>query len=300
MEPLDEKTLSSLADLICGDDTLHYRRAVDLVDFFRSAGWDEITDYDGESRRSWTHQQLGRKRHDTDAMERVLCRLVDRREYPGRPELTDAIHADLNRLLEPELVHIELDSDLRPHVRPGRAQPDRPPEDPSRRELLYRVEDVVTDRRLIPLLNQRIREFHACRETGSYLAAVILAGSLLEGILHDAAQHRPVPPEVFDEPEAKKLNVSKPRGPGDWGLHSLAFVARRLQWIDSDVGEVIGALRKFRNIVHPRQQLELIGEVPDADTLEMYWPIVVGTINDLARTKPSNSATNRDGISNRV
>lgn len=287
MEPLDEKTLSALTDLICGDDMLYYRRGVDLVDFFRAAGWDDVIDIDGEPRRSWTLDQLRRRRNDHGAIERVLCRLVDRREYPGRSDVSDAVLVDLNQLLEPELIHIELDSDLRPQLRPGLAESDLPRDDPSRQELLYRIEDIVTDKRLVPILNQRVHELHACRDAGSYLAAVILAGSLLEGVLHDAAQHRPVPPEIFDEPSAKELKVRKPQSPRDWTLHALVYTARRLQWIDSDVGEVISALRKFRNIVHPRQQLELVGEVPDADTIDMYWPIVVCTINDLARTKPS-------------
>ncbi|MFI5779593.1 hypothetical protein [Nocardia sp. NPDC051570] len=297
MEPLDEKTLPALADLICGDDALHYRRAVDLVDFFRHTGWDDVLDYDGESRRSWTLDQLRRKRNDPGAIERVLCRLVARREYPGAPDTADDLLVDLNRLLEPELVHIELDGNLRPHLKPGVADAKRLRDDPTRQELLYRIEDIVADRQLVPLLNQRVREFHSCRDTGSYLAAVILAGSLLEGILHDAAQNRPIPMEIFDEPEAKKLEVSRPKGPRGWSLHSLGYAARRLEWIDSDVGEVIGALRKFRNIVHPRQQLELVGEVPDADTIDMYWPIIVGAINDLARTKPDpDSERNADAI----
>jgi len=285
VEPLDDKTLSAIAEVICGDDTLYYRRGIDLADFFRAAGWEEIVEYDGESRRSWTLDQLRRRRDEPPAIELVLRRLTDRREYPGQPEAAETLRSVLNRILEPELLHIEFDANLRPHVEHGRAN-NHPPTDPRNQELQYRIEDIVADKRLIPLLDQRVRELHACRSTGSYLGAVILAGSLLEGILFDAAQHRPIPVEIFNEPKAKEARVQKPKSPRDWQLHSLAYVARRLEWIDSDVGEVIGALRTFRNIVHPRQQLELIGDVPDEDTLNMYWPIVVSTINDLARTKP--------------
>ncbi|WP_158893117.1 hypothetical protein [Amycolatopsis anabasis] len=288
MEPLDEQTLTALAGLICGDDTLYYRRAVDLVSFFRRAGWTDIADYNGDTRRSWTIEQLQRKRNDTSAIEQVLCRLVDRREYPHQPDVVTDIEVDLNRLLEAEGIHVEIDDDLRPHVRAGRAAP-KPSawEELSRSQLLYRIEDIVTDTDLVPLLNQRVREIYACRDTSCYLAAIILSGSLLEGILLDAAETRPIPDELWNDAEVKKRNIKKPRNSGDWKLYALTYVAHRLGWIDSDVHEVIDALRKFRNLVHANEQRRIIGDVPDEDTLNIYWPIVVGTINDLGRTRPS-------------
>ncbi|GAA1994761.1 hypothetical protein [Amycolatopsis minnesotensis] len=287
VEPLDEQTLMVLADLICGDDTLHYRTAAELADFFRRAGWDEMHTYDGETRRAWTIGHLLRRRDDAPAIEQVLCRLVDRREYPHHPDVIVDIQRSLNRLLEGEGIHVEIDTSLRPHVKPGRAE--HTPEawdDLSRSQLLYRIEDIVTDTNLVPLLNQRVQEIATCRRTGCHLAAVILAGSLLEGVLLDAAENRVIPDTVFDEPAAKEQRIRKPKDVSNWTLHALAYIAHRLSWIDSDVAEVIGALRKFRNLVHANQQRQIIGDVPDEDTLNMYWPIVVGAINDLGRTKP--------------
>jgi hypothetical protein len=40
-------------------------------------------------------------------------------------------------------------------------------------------------------------------------------------------------------------------------------------------------IRSYRNLVHPAAQLR-IGDPPDADTLEMCWPVVNATLNDLA------------------
>jgi hypothetical protein len=217
----------------------------------------------------------------------VLRRLVDQREYPGEPQLVPEIQLNLNRLLEAENIHVEFDNDFRPHIKPGRYEPmEKRPDPLSRTTLLYRIEDIVTSHDLVPLLNQRIDEVNACRDSGCYLAAVILAGSLLEGILLDAAEARPIPDEIWDEPSAKQENVKRPRTSSDWTLHALAYVAHRLGWIDTDAHEVGKALRKFRNLVHVNQQRTIVGNVPDGDTINMFWPIVIGTINDLGRTKP--------------
>jgi hypothetical protein len=287
VDPIDEQTLNALADLICGDNTLYYRTAEDLVKFFRRAGWSHIAVYDGYSRRSWTIHQLQRKRDDPEAIASVLRRLVDQREYPGQLQLVPEIQLDLNRLLEAENIHVEIDDDLRPHVKPGRYRPPEKHPDPlSRTTLLYRIEDIVADPDLVPLLNQRIDEIDACRESGCYLAAVVLAGSLLEGILLDAAEKRPIPDQIWDEPAAKEEKIRRAKSSSDWNLHTLAYVAHRLGWIDTDAHEVGKALRKFRNLVHVNLQRTIVGRVPDADTINMFWPIVVGTINDLGRTNP--------------
>jgi hypothetical protein len=65
--------------------------------------------------------------------------------------------------------------------------------------------------------------------------------------------------------------------------------AQRLHWIDMDAYKIVDALRHFRNLVHANEQRSVIGEVPDADTVDMYWPVVIGAINDLGRTRPGTT-----------
>jgi hypothetical protein len=122
--------------------------------------------------------------------------------------------------------------DRRPLLEEGLEPAPAPQDDLSRKKLLYSIEDIVTDRRLVPLLNQWIAEIAACRANACYLAATILLGSLLEGLLLDAAESRPIPEEIWDEPEAKEKNVRKPRTSKDWTLHSLTYVARATSALD--------------------------------------------------------------------
>ena len=80
-----------MAAPICGDDTHCYRRAKDLVAFFRRAGWAVTDDFDGNTRRAWMTSLLREHRHDTAAVTRILLRLPDRRECPGDEDSADEV-----------------------------------------------------------------------------------------------------------------------------------------------------------------------------------------------------------------
>jgi hypothetical protein len=101
MEALDERTLDAIATIICGDDSTYYRRAADPAVFFRRAGWEDVPDYDGDSRRSWTFTHLRRRREDTAAIGRVLLRLADRREYPNDPDAAEEARERVNGYSRP-------------------------------------------------------------------------------------------------------------------------------------------------------------------------------------------------------
>ncbi|WP_143267944.1 hypothetical protein [Amycolatopsis alba] len=289
MDTIDEQTLVAVADLICGDGTMFYRKGNELAEFFRRAGWKEITAYDGDTRKSWTVTHLLRRQDEPNAIERILTRLADPRDYPHDRESANEVRDRLNLLLEVENLHVELDDDLRPVIKAGRAAPKSIPEDISRQKLQYSIEEIVTDQALVPLLNQRIIEIEKCRANGCYLAAMIHLGGLVEGLLMDAAVSRPIPDSIWDEPEAKAERVR--RAPADkLTLHSLIYAAHRLRWIDTDVYRIVGGLRSIRNLVHPHAQRKSPGDVPDEDTVDMYWPVFIGTVNDLGRTRPGESS----------
>ncbi|WP_406635112.1 hypothetical protein [Amycolatopsis sp. WGS_07] len=292
VDTIDEQTLIAVADLICGDGTMFYRKANELAEFFRRAGWKEVTGYDGDTRKSWTVAHLLRRQNEPDAIEQVLTRLTDPREYPHDRESADEVLDGLNLLLEVENLHVELDEDLRPVVKNGRVAPKSVPEDISRQKLQYSIEEIITDQALVPLLNQRIVEIEKCRANGCYLAAMFHLGGVVEGLLMDAAASRPIPDEIWDEPEAKAERVR--RAPADkLTLHSLIYAAHRLRWIDTDAYRIMGGLRSIRNLVHVHAQRKSPGDVPDQDTVDMYWPVFIGTVNDLGRTRPGGPVAGR-------
>jgi hypothetical protein len=67
-------------------------------------------------------------------------------------------------------------------------------------------------------------------------------------------------------------------------LNRLIELAHNHRWIGIDVLRYCHSLREYRNLVHPNREVRL-GEPVDRDTLNMSWPVVHATLNDLAATK---------------
>jgi len=62
----------------------------------------------------------------------------------------------------------------------------------------------------------------------------------------------------------------------------LIDVAHAEKWVDLDVKKFSHALREFRNLIHPFQQM--VEQVfPDEDTCNICWRVVQAATNDLAR-----------------
>lgn len=230
---LDDAVLERVASIICGnDDGLLYRRGFEIVKFFRAAGWsvpDEI-DY---SRYMWTVAQLQADPSDGAALARLVLRLADRREYLGEESAHRRVLDELNSVLvfegyavvsdqgRPRLVEIEQES-------PRMTAPI---------ELTASLTQIVSDPQFGEQLRERLEEAHRCRESGSPTAAIVMLGSVLEGVLYDVAISRHV-------------NGNPPTD----HLESLINLAHDNRWIAKDVVDYAHVLRDHRNLVHPKKQ----------------------------------------------
>jgi hypothetical protein len=130
------------------------------------------------------------------------------------------------------------------------------------------IADLVRDASLAAVLEGRLTEAKICHRNGAYASAIIMLGSLLEGVLLDAVKTRL-------KPSAKPAEK--------WMLADLIKTAHQQEWIQADVQKFAGTLREYRNLVHPNAQVNL-GHAPDADTLSMCWPVINAALNDLAAT----------------
>ncbi|MGI5519869.1 hypothetical protein ACQEUX_02795 [Micromonospora sp. CA-259024] len=128
--------------------------------------------------------------------------------------------------------------------------------------------DLVRDADLATILESRINEARVCDRNGAYSSAGIMLGSLLEGVLLDAVKAR-LPGS--SEPLKK------------WNLHNLLETAHDKEWIQADVHGFATTLREYRNLVHPKAQVN-IGHAPDRDTVSMCWPVINAALNELAAT----------------
>ncbi|GAA1718284.1 hypothetical protein GCM10009745_78840 [Kribbella yunnanensis] len=256
---LDDNILRGIADLICGDDlTPHYRRAFEIEKFFKAAGL-PVGEFEGY-RREWTLEQLKRWGDDPDAMRRVVRRLADPREYIGDDEALTGVVAELNKLLALEGFRVVHEGG-RPVIIAGSQVMDRI-NAPSVADLSVSIAEIVQDEAFGRQLRHRLDEAFACWRSGAPTAALIMLGSLLEGVLYDVALH------------------SMESTPSD-NLQALITKARDERWIAKDVAEYADVLRNHRNLVHPRKQWKQEYE-PEDDSVRIAWNVVVAALNDLA------------------
>ncbi|MFJ2781282.1 hypothetical protein [Kitasatospora sp. NPDC087315] len=289
-QSFDESVLIEIAYLICGDDSpLLYRKGYEIAEFLRRAKWEDVPDPDGTSRHQWTLDLLRERQEEGegDALKAVL-RLADQREYVGQPREYKATVARLDEVLALEgcrIGYAEGQPILVP-VEAGASESVRMP----RVELQVSVSQVISDPALAAAVQTRLDEAHTCYEHGAYTAAVIMLGSLLEGVLVHVAQVRAVTRTLRKRPE-------------DMGLKELVDLAHDNGWIEHDAKLASELVRHYRNLVHPTAERRN-GHGPNRDTVDMCWPVVNAALNDLVATAsaaparpapsaPATSETNR-------
>lgn len=264
---LDDSVLERLASLICGDDeSLLYRRGFEIVKFFRAAGWEVPDDLDGAPRRMWALARLQEGKDDADGLRRLLLRLADHREYMNEEGARQQVVKELNDLLA-----IEGYAVIYQRGRPCLIEQEPALPRPARRapaELTASLTQIVSDREFGDQLRRRLDEAHCCWQAGAPTAAIIMLGSVLEGVLYDVALHRHV----------------SGKAPTDH-LESLINLAHDQRWITKDVVDYAHVLRDHRNLVHPKKQWKQ-AYAPEEDIVLIAWNVVVAALNDLAELEP--------------
>ncbi|MER7396173.1 hypothetical protein ABT381_11720 [Streptomyces sp. NPDC000151] len=277
-EIFDDSTLTEVAHLICGDDPpLLYRKGYEIAAFFQRAGWDDVPEYDGTPRHKWARELLKERQEDgTDDAERAILRLANRLEYYNQQQEYHATLKRLNEILVLDGRRVSEDGGRLVLVRCEAGFEDEERQLP-RVELKVSVTEVVSDPELAATVQLRLDEARTCYEHGAYTSAVIMLGSLLEGVLAHAAQVR-----------AAGIRMPKPLR--NMGLNDFVNFAYENKWIEHDAKLASELIRQYRNLVHPLAEKQK-GHSPNRDTLDMCWPVVNATLNDLAATAAASPVT---------
>lgn len=139
---------------------------------------------------------------------------------------------------------------------------------------------LVNDCALEEVLRYRWAEIQKCLDSGAYLAALVMMGSLLEGVLLAViAMH---PKEAYSCKACPKGRDGQPLQSGNWSLHHLIEVAHECGWIERDARDFSQELRDYRNMVHPWHQ-RMKNFRPDEDTCSICWQVVRAALNDLEK-----------------
>lgn len=127
-------------------------------------------------------------------------------------------------------------------------------------------------------INSRWREAQKCVHVEAYTSAVIMMGSVLEGLLLARAQRSAsVAYRSSRAPRDKNGNaIAVP----SWTLNALIDVATDVGWIKTDRGKFSHALRESRNAVHPWQAVATRADF-DAATCKTSWNVLDASAEDL-------------------
>jgi hypothetical protein len=275
---VDATTKEKIAEFICGDGNRYpiYRSSTYLTKFFQDIGINAV--HDGSTRKWWALAVVS-SLNGTD-LQRVILRLASPKLYGGDREKIKLALNTINEILAVENLKVNLNGT-----------------DPAlvKEKANYDFNEVVKERELKPLpppnfdklhlepgiseiLNNRWSEIQKCIDGGATISAVIMMGSLLEGFLLGVMQKYP---QVANQANNSPKKDGKVKQFPDWKLGEMIDVAHEVNWIQLDVKKFSHALRDFRNIIHPYQQL-VTQTYPDIDTCNISWLVVQAACNDIA------------------
>jgi hypothetical protein len=264
---LDDNTLDELASLICGDDGPRYREGRHLDRLLENAGWRDFERCEGRPRWKWLVEQLRTHNQQPGAIASLVRRLADSREYlddgdeAGRQTLDE-----LNTLLAHDGFQARSVGGRGEVVDITHANG---PEHQAPIQLNTTVAELVANPAAAQALQRRLDEAVACQGGGAHLAAVVMMGSLLEGVLVEVLAQRGAP---------------APNG-ARTPLEQLIIRAHDRGFIQAHVRDFSHALKNFRNLVHVHRQIAT-NKAPNLDTTRICWDVLVAALNDLALTAP--------------
>jgi hypothetical protein len=280
---MDGTTKEKLAEFICGDDEEKcpiYRSSSYLTKYFQDIGLNYT--HDGSTRKWWVLDVLNSLKGPD--LQKVILRLASPKLYGGNVNHIRLALKTLNEILAVESLKIKING----------VEPNLIRETPN-----FNFEEDIENKEneLIPLphpdfkilnlevgiadiLERRWDEIQKCIDNEANLASVILMGSLLEGFLLGVMLR--FPRETNNAHNAPKNKEGKVKKFPEWTLREMIDVAHSIGWIELDVKKFSHALRDFRNIIHPYQQLAY-KTFPDIDTCKISWLVVQAACNDIAK-----------------
>lgn len=139
---------------------------------------------------------------------------------------------------------------------------------------------LVSNPELARILKSRWEEAHAIYKSKAYLSTIIMLGSILEGLL--LAKAKDNPRQANTAQSSPKDSSGRVKFFGQWTLDELIHVAYECGWLDKDVKDFSSALRGYRNLVHPNQQL-VESVFPTESTCRISWEVVNAAIAHVSR-----------------
>lgn len=115
---------------------------------------------------------------------------------------------------------------------------------------------LIPDPKMKAILERRWVECSACVSANAPLAATVMMGGLLEGLLMARILRERNQGPIFKAKAAPKDKQGTPLpNLRDWTLQDFIAVAHELKWITKTVRDIGDILRDYRNYIHPQKEL---------------------------------------------
>ncbi|WP_424356695.1 hypothetical protein [Methanocella sp. MCL-LM] len=108
---------------------------------------------------------------------------------------------------------------------------------------------ITLDEKYNKILSERWDEAIRCANIEAYMAASVMLGSILEGVLYAMANNNQTTAQL-------SKGAPKDRDIGKWNLNDLINVATAEGWIKRDRRAFAEVVRDYRNLIHPKEQVK--------------------------------------------
>lgn len=142
---------------------------------------------------------------------------------------------------------------------------------------------LISDDKMRRILQRRWSETLLCIQSKANLAAMVMMGGLLEGLLLTRIHRISDKSVVFKSRSAPRGKDGKTLQLKDWGLQNFLEVANELRWITQTAGQVGSVIRDYRNYIHPEKEYSQGEAVFSEDDIQMIWGIFKNMTRQIVR-----------------
>ena len=154
---------------------------------------------------------------------------------------------------------------------------------PSTTDIAPSFTPLISDPKMQAILTRRWQECSLCVSSGAPLAATVMMGGLLEGLLLAKINQLTDKSPVFGSGAAPKdKKTGKPLPLPEWGLKNYIGVAFELLWITKTTKDVGVVMRDYRNYIHPQKELSHGISLTPGDA-DMLWSIAKNMITQVLK-----------------
>ena len=282
---LNDTTLESLRDFI--NEKTVYRTGPELVKFFNSLGFNDTYHSGFPSRWQYTDEKL-RKINGTPKIEKCIQMVFAPQNFIGDYKRLDQLINEFNQYLAFDDWKVLRDGKDIKFTEADQIDFSYPSELDNEKLFLEKefgelhLEKLGLDNDITNILLLRIEEIKNCMTAHAPLAAIILLGSVLEGILLGIAKQMP---KQFNQSNSAPKNATNNavKRFQEWSLANFIDVAYDLELINKDIKLYSQSLRDFRNYIHPYVQLTS-KFIPNDETAKISFQVLKAAISQLSKS----------------